>query len=136
MLMKIDKTRLLKYIDDKYNNDDTKLFLKADINFCKDIIKKKKQADEIVTILYQRIEKNNKEKTKWIQTLLFMQQMMDKIDDQKTLDFYDDKSIETSRVIHNIDKQNDVISCICAVINLQQDTNQLFLKIHFKEEEA
>ena len=61
MLMKIDKTRLLKYIDDKYNNDDTKLFLKADINFCKDIIKKKKQADEIVTILYQRIEKNNKE---------------------------------------------------------------------------
>ena len=49
---------------------------------------------------------------------------------------YDDKSIETSRVIHNIDKQNDAISCICAVINLQQDTNQLFLKIHFKEEDA
>lgn len=135
MLVKIDKTRLLKYIDDKYNNDD-KYFLKADIDFCKNIIKKEKQTDNIIKILYQRIEKNNKEKTKLIQTLLFMQQMMDKIDDQKTLDFYDDKSIETSRVIHNIDKQNDVISCICAVINLQQDTNQLFLKIHFKEEDA
>ena len=135
MLVKIDKTRLLKYIDDKYNNDD-KHFLKADIDFCKNIIKKEKQTDNIIKILYQRIEKNNKEKTKLIQTLLFMQQMMDKIDDQKTLDFYDDKSIETSRVIHNIDKQNDAISCICAVINLQQDTNQLFLKIHFKEEDA